>query len=804
MMLNLIKKKLSGRTPAGSRGPGLMMNNQKGAMLVALVVTIIILGLLAGAVVSMFSSSTLNSISANFAQRSYYNAEAGINYVKALYRNAESPEAGKAALRNYESKQTIEMPDGGKADVLIQGLTDTYTPATATCVTEVTNSDTIKLKVTSDTNNVFASSIGFFKKDGDKTIYHYIGRSNSEGNITLTNVLPLITAAQDVNFTTVEMATIESNGKYGLLWNRKVNYKWPLSGSRYGNFGGSPYEPDNQDVTKFEYSQFNKDGSNIIAAVINAFRSLIAIFTGKDPNLITGVDVMRWWFEDQRNLVYPNSGCGYLAQSWGSYQWDSGQSAIKTNESTAWIGGMGGFFLPFNAEFAAERANAGGRLNYDAQTKMRVEGWNKRNYLLGLSVRADSRCWASGWDPVVINQYGISYARGHNNMFNLPTDTDPYIVFWRSLGDSFKLIAYKKLTFDEGVLDGVVEPVDPMDSTTSKRWSENDDYSYEWSADSGVGHNANGSYHVNLEAGTLQRRAGLVRDINLPDDVDGATLTFWTKTGSNGLDNCTLDIRMADRNGTWIEWDAPNSAYTPTNSWQQITVPLENYTGIQIGHAAKLEFYARTRHGVCDAYIDDVQLSYYKLRDWVTLGVRVREKPGTDGNMSNEFEIFYGHPSGDHGTGPNDIVVDVNRAANPRNENNWLPQSPINTMASTSDKLTVVSSTTSDGNTAAANPWYWWYKENGNYVSKLAKGNTRPSENNCSYTLASGGSKEPYVVIKTAGSDCRTTDTYYTGSNKPEEFAIHVYSNSTWNTWFDDTNILWTNRSSSYGSGVQY
>ena len=215
-----------------------------------------------------------------------------------------------------------------------------------------------------------------------------------------------------------------------------------------------------------------------------------------------------------------------------------------------------------------------------------------------------------------------------------------------------------------------------------------------------------------------------------------------------------------------------------------------------LGSSTKLGISANTTIGTTDVYIDDVDIVAYRLKDWPTLGVRVREK-GTSGSMSNEFEIFYGDQNSSTGTGSS--VIDSARNAVARNENRWLPASPIkNNTTADKDRLTIASSDTS---IAADNRWYWW--QNSASLSTTSPRTHISGEPDCDYTLTTGGSKEPYAVIKTSGTNCQTTDKYYTGTNTPEEFAIHIY-NVTWNTWFDDTNILATNRSSAYGSGIQY
>jgi len=133
-MNNSHKKYLAIGAPVAGRRRRAFLQNQRGSLLIGIIATIVILSALSGGLLYIFSSSSLNPVSGNFTQRAYMNAEAGINYVKALYRNAQTPAEGKALLQTYENQQTINMPDGGTAKVTVSGMTSNYIPAEATYV----------------------------------------------------------------------------------------------------------------------------------------------------------------------------------------------------------------------------------------------------------------------------------------------------------------------------------------------------------------------------------------------------------------------------------------------------------------------------------------------------------------------------------------------------------------------------------------------------------------------------------------------------------------------------------------------
>ena len=421
-------------------------HNQKGGLLIGLIIIMVIASLLGAGMVYIISNTSLNSISSNFSKRAYYNAESGIRYLIALYRNADSPDDGRLALQGYQNSTTVNMPSGGSVVLQVNGLTGTYTSATANYASH--SGSSLTLTVTSGT---FPTTIGFFKKDGAETIYRYTGSSLSGSTLTLTGVSPSITTSGGA-FTTVEKATIIAKGKFGGgIWSRQVTYEWPLSGSKYGIAADAPpHIVDNSDVRKFNPSLFNEIGASAIASMVSFFTTIF----GGPP--VSATQVLQWWFTADKSILpdegalYPSSGCGLLAESLGSYVYDESESAIRASALTGTYGG--GFFLPYNYNFEQEWLRQHNKISYDAQTKIKVDdGIFADRYLVGLSVRADSHCW-EGWDLVNIPHYGISFAKGHNYKFKLPTNDDIYIVFWRKFSESdYKLLAYKKIASGEGI-----------------------------------------------------------------------------------------------------------------------------------------------------------------------------------------------------------------------------------------------------------------------------------------------------------------------------------------------------------------
>ena len=232
-MYNSMNSKPSVRYLVGCR-QHTFRNGQKGALLVVLIITMVVLSLLSGGIVYIFYSSTLNPVSGNYAQRAYYNAEAGFRYVTALYRVA----GDKTVFNQYATPQTITLPgDGGTVAV---SVTTPTTFATATAAVSGSN------LVLSGINGTFPPGPGFFTKSGYSTVYRYTGINTAGGTTTLTGIFP--TGFTGGAITTKEQTTITSKGTFGNgFWNvsRTVAYSWPLSGIRGGNAGnGTPTAVD--------------------------------------------------------------------------------------------------------------------------------------------------------------------------------------------------------------------------------------------------------------------------------------------------------------------------------------------------------------------------------------------------------------------------------------------------------------------------------------------------------------------------------------------------------------------------------
>lgn len=228
------------RHPASQTQPLVFGEKQTGALLIGLIITMVVLSLLGAGMVYIFSSSTLNPISGNYAQRAYYNAEAGFRYVTALYRHSSED---KTVFNPYVTPQVIQLPGGGTATVTVSGLSSTFVPAKANYVSGGGNSLIVSLSTGS-----FPAAPGFFIKNSETTVYRYTNiTTNDDGNIVLSYITPSLSAASGDTFTTKEKSTIVSKGSFGegfLNVSRTVTYTWALSASGSGDQPPDEFDPD--------------------------------------------------------------------------------------------------------------------------------------------------------------------------------------------------------------------------------------------------------------------------------------------------------------------------------------------------------------------------------------------------------------------------------------------------------------------------------------------------------------------------------------------------------------------------------
>lgn len=215
-------------------------NRQGGALLLGLIITMVIFGLLGGAMVYIFSSSTMDTVFGNFAQRAYYAAESGMRYAAATYWKTGDHDIGKYRF-NLLDLQTLSFPNNnGKAYIDIYdnmpGVTSDVVAFAAEAKTWVVNDSLLVDNVTG-----FPLTKGFFRIGPGTTYYSYktISGNTFQG---ITGPGNPSTWPPVIIGTTITAPKgqylIKSVGSFG-LFRRTVEYAWILSGIP----GGVPPPP---------------------------------------------------------------------------------------------------------------------------------------------------------------------------------------------------------------------------------------------------------------------------------------------------------------------------------------------------------------------------------------------------------------------------------------------------------------------------------------------------------------------------------------------------------------------------------
>ena len=254
VMSDKTNKKLSikVKTCSRSRYPN-PRNRQGGALLLGLIITMVIFGLLGGAMVYIFSSSTMDTVFGNFAQRAYYAAESGMRYAAATYWKTGDHVLGKYRF-DLLDLQTLSFPNNnGEAHIDIYdnmpGVTsDVVAFAAEAKPTWVVNDSLLVGSVAG-----FPTTKGFFRIGIGTTYYSYktISGTAFQGITGPGNpsTWPPVIIGETITAPQGQYL-IKSVGSFG-LFRRTVEYGWILSGLPGGEPPPPPplpYRPEDMEV----------------------------------------------------------------------------------------------------------------------------------------------------------------------------------------------------------------------------------------------------------------------------------------------------------------------------------------------------------------------------------------------------------------------------------------------------------------------------------------------------------------------------------------------------------------------------
>ncbi len=723
-----------------------ILGNQKGSLLLVLIITMVVLSTLGGAMVYFFSSSTFENVVGNFSQRAYYVAESGMRFAVSTYRNSPDHATGQSRFNalNYASYGPIFLPNNnGKA-----ALTIADTVGNTALYTNPNGDQTINLGgdlvVTGASASQFPLKNGYFSIVGvpGKFLHYKEKIANLDGTYTLkliaggnTGVLPHSVAGGTQIAAPKNQVSIKSTGTFPLAGsfgvNRSTEYGWVLSGIVSDE--PTPVEP-NFDPTKWSIDKPNPITPEYVAA---------------------------------GGEMAGGPGWG----SWGTFRWNSSEAAIQV-VTTASSGGQKRFLLAYNQNYFPDVwISQGQYLSYDTQVKIKTYNTDNANHLYnfmaGLSFRLNNENTAN------FGSFGASFKRGNESPFNLPLPDKTYVVLWRDgNGQDREMLAYKELTSASGVISDTVAPATIFNDnlTTLANW----DPSTPWV------HNSTGLY---ASSGTClpstSNNLTLTSNVNVSTD---SYLTFRHKGVAADKNYSNYVVLISTDGGViWSQLITVNQA----SNWTTTNVPLSITTPATVKVRFQYVNISPTQTTTNAWSIDDVSIvttgSVAHLIDWSTILVRIKElaAPSTltdstgqptifAGQRVNEIEIFYGSIE-PHGTA-NGTPLDDNRLANPRCVSspcagNWPPRE-LSTLQNTADKFTLVSGWSAWNNGAAT-------------IFPYTNTKTNPV---CKFELAGSGN-EASAIIRT---NCRLTNSYTVNSEVGlSSFGTEIAGN----VYFDDFGI---------------
>ena len=651
------------------RNPKMMsfrMSNQKGSILIGLIVTMVIFSVLAVAMLSLTTGSTFSQIHASSSTRAYYLAEAGMRFAASEFRSITGEDAkdeGLEALHNT----TFDM--GGDGEFHLE-MYPYYFKTTSDPSTTMS----LDTKFPGGTPSGPDWSIppsGYLKIRSEETPRHYSSRTTVGSAVTfgMDANLPSYTVRSNVLFvgqarsasTDLSMADTERNLTLssGAGFFPAINGTFTIgtaSSTRgttsdvyvYKRRNGSVLEgisrsqapdqafsvsvPASAFITSMKFVNVQSRGTYAQGTALEATRTVsysvpIGWVTGagtggKNEFIDTFEDLSHWFTgsgeQGTHEIATVDSNKALDVTGTASPWWDIFALFERASLLTLNWGSTG-------ADLNQSWSLADHLLSYDTQVKIRARsssGSYQDYYMPGIVFRVNT-------DGTM---YGISYLRANTGTTWLgadkdrvpdelcPLNTTPMIVLWQETpADTLKWLAYKTLATGDGVVNSSGQLVDW--STLLVRVIEADSLQF----DSGG--------------------PGTTGVIRYGDTITGAT------SGSTAVVNGTPILTSGD-------WSTHNAA-----GWLTVTNVTKSGSTIQFQSGENL-----------------------------TVAGTVRARyTGTSRQKDNYIRVYYGN-TGSMGTA-NANPLDNNRRSNPRISTavqlNW-PVDDVADWAATNDALTLV------------------------------------------------------------------------------------------------------------------
>ena len=709
-----------------------MLKGQGGVILMGLIVTMVIFSVLGSSMVYLFSTSTLDHIAGNFAQRAYYAAEAGMRYAMATYRHLG--QGNFSSLNN----STVLLPNNDSFTITVTNIT------AADATAKVNGGQTLlkggNINITGADIASFPEKNGYFKIGNDATIFRYKRRTSIAMELISGPSASLLWETMVSNNTTItspkDQVKITSKGTYPIAGlfsvGRTVEYGWIMSGG-----AGPPIPPFDPMTDMSKWTSTPPGGSWGLSAVgtIDDGKALRVVeTTASSPNRVL--------------IGYQSGVDSYFYQLWNFRNY---------------------------------------YLSYDVQVKMKTfhtqnldlsDDPNKyylKYFMGGLLFRVDQT--GSNY-----NAFGVGFARNDKAISDggsddippqlIPTRNEIYLVLYREevTGGNKTLLAYKKLSASEAStlnagIDVVTNFTDSM-SSLAPNWSGDKTGTGGINPVVDLGPPASIKLEIDNNNNNAKDSSSYIIATPFQNKLNNLGTTTNTRYGyipltfthkaSTPFTKVTAAVETSYDGTNWT--NVPISA--PTNNWTTQTVVLSAPPPSGTTGDLKIRFILSDddKNSKGSWYIKDVNTSSSNLADWPTILVRIREQTvsafGGNSNVKvNDIKIYYGTTS-DRGT-PNATPLDpdgnndYNRRNNPRggitdpldNTKKILPYPPEDDSATPdADYFTLVQ-------------WDWSLSSSPNNFGALDTTTVRTTYNTTPSNLAGWEATRPEIALFAFGNE---------------------------------------------------
>lgn len=649
-----------------------IMNN-RGSVLISLIITIVVLAALGAAMVSLTSTSMFGQVGANSSARAYFLAESGYRYAESRYLAETGETARDAELETLHMASDFTLNNNaGKFDLQIypyfvkfDSVVDTdniKTRIPGGIPTDISLS-TGRLKIGTKTGNIYSFASATPSVSGGKTYVTFGGVTPQPFPYfpLNTDVLPVArssSSSQTINeggslllgSLSIDKANAfpQRNGTFQINGRVYAYKKNDLANNRLLGITDPKVSPmstlsvaANSDIVLKKFVKLHSTGIFGQGSVEGAASREVVYHVPLPPS--EERNEFKETFADLSN--WKSSTLGTFAVQ------NIGGSALRVTGTGSLGGTLTGSLIrldPSSTNIDLPSAHLYGDpyfLSYDAQVKV---GFSSTTYpgggfdpspipkyfAAGLSFRLDN----------TNNSYGLSFLRGDNtdtaiydNLDDniVPIDNKSLIVLWQGTnsGNTRKWLAYKNLNnfFSDNMEGGLNEWITPAAIYGSTNlWHKTTYRSKSGSNSWYYGKESTRNYDTGVRnAATL-----VSPDIILCPTSSSVSLSFWTWIKTDPLSGPLYDQRHVEisTNGG-VNWSTLEqiTVNDTLGVFQQRFINLTAYTGLTIKIRFRFDSFNNLNNLYEGWYIDDVVISagntsypVFPINE-ATLMVRVKE-----------------------------------------------------------------------------------------------------------------------------------------------------------------------------------